>query len=285
MSEPLFPEIESYIEKEGMLNKLKGNQAQIYRILGQGSSKSKELNMQPATIERKMEVDSFKVLQEAGVPVKVRDEVAAIRKELAQELDQLKKDETQKRLASQVLRSLTGVKSGNKDNRFFAGRLILTSNKGGTEWAWSLTSYYPIISNIPPDPLYIEKAYWAAEKLLTEIILAPDVFETRLNLAWLLARHFSIGDKVLIVDVARMYKVASQENKFWSNPKKGTFVEQFDAAFTANLIAWLKQPGEKSYSFAPATLHQAHGKNTKAFYLPGNAEGTQTRPVIYIDKK
>ena len=106
-----------------------------------------------------------------------------------------------------------------------------------------------------------------------------------MDLAWTLACHFSPGDKILIVDVARMYKIAGQNEKFWAAPKKTSFVDLVDAAFIANLINWLKQSEDKRYSFASATLHQAHGRRSKAFFLPANAEGTQTRPVIYIAKK
>jgi len=285
MADSLFPLVEQYIEKEGLLNKLKGHQAQIYRILGQGNTRAKGLDLSPATIERKMELVAFKPLQDAQVPKLVWDEVCRVRKELESEFSFLKKVEEQKKLANQVLQGLGISQRGVKDNRFFAGRLILSCDNSGKSWMWSLTPHYPILENIPPDAQYILKAYEAAEELLKEMLLKPDVFEDRLQLSWLIARHFSPGEKILIVDVARMYKVAGQPEKFWSSPKKGTFVELVDAAFIANLINWLKQPGERSFSFSQATLHQAHGKNTKAFFLPTNAEGTQTRPVIYIDRK
>ncbi|MCK9264438.1 MAG: hypothetical protein M0R18_11545 [Deltaproteobacteria bacterium] len=285
MSDTLFPEVERYIEEVGMLNKLKGHQAQLYRILGQGRTRSKELDLPPAVIERKMELVAFKPLQEPEIPTPVKSEIEEVRKNLESELARLKKAEEQKKLANQVLRQLQGINCGIKDNRFFAGRLILSSEKGGKEWTWSLTPYYPIIANIPPDPAYIANAFVSAEKVLQDIILPPEIFETKLHLAWQLARHFTIGEKVLIIDVARMYKVAGQPDRFWNAPKKGTFVDMVDAAFIANLINWLKHPGGKAFSFAQATLHQAHGRNAKAFYLPVNVEGTQTRPVIFMEKK
>ena len=43
MAKILFPIVEKYIEENDLLSKLKGNQAQLYRILGQGKTKSKEL--------------------------------------------------------------------------------------------------------------------------------------------------------------------------------------------------------------------------------------------------
>ena len=119
MPNQLFPEVEKFIEQAGLLNKLKGNQAQLYRILGQGQTKSKELDMPPAEIERKMELVTFKPLQDETVPLAVKAEIESVRRSLDNDLAALKKDEVQKRLANQVLRGLEGIKTGIKDNRFF----------------------------------------------------------------------------------------------------------------------------------------------------------------------
>ena len=287
MPEPLFPEVEKFIVDTGMLNKLKGNQAQLYRILGQGKTKSKELDMPPAEIERKMELVAFKTLKSKDVPSNVREEIDAVKRSLDSELANLTKRDVQKRLANQTLRSLTNIKSGIKDNHFFAGRLILVADKAGKNWSWCLTPHYPIIAKIPPDPEYIAKSYYEAEKLLGEIIMPAEAFDVRLDLAWKLARHFSSGENVLIVDVARMYKVTGQPEKFWNTPKKGNFVDLPDAAFIANLINWRRQSGFKKTDFklAQATVHQALGPKAKVFYMPSNTEGTQTRPVVYITKR
>jgi hypothetical protein len=283
---PLFPEVERYIVDQEMIKKFGGgNQAQLYRILGQGQTKSKELDLPPANIERKMELVTCKPLQNTDLPAAVLAEVKAVHVSLETELTNLKKVDVQKSLSNQVLRSLVGVKSGFKDNQFYAGRLILCSDKAGVKWSWSLTPYCPIIANIPPDPIYLGKAYAMAEILLDDLIMSPEIFETRLTLAWTLARHFSVGDRALIIDVARMYKIAGQPEKFWNSPQKSNYADIPDGAFIANLINWMKQPGEKTYSFVQATLHQAHGKNAKVYYLPSNAEGTSTRPVVYIEKK
>lgn len=287
MPEPLFPEVQKFITDTDMLNKLKGNQAQLYRILGRGKTKSKELDMAPAEIERKMEIVAFKPLKSKDVPPDVRNEVDAVKRSLDGELADLKKRDTQKRLANQTLRSLTDVKSGTKDNQYYAGRLILVADKAGKNWSWRLTPYYPIISNIPPDPEYLGKSYYEAEKLLGEIIMPAEKFDIRLNLAWMLARYFSSGENVLIIDVARMYRITGQPEKFWNTPKKGNFVDLPDAAFIANLINWRRQSGFKKTDFklAQATVHQALGPKAKVFYMPSNTEGTQTRPVVYITKR
>ncbi len=283
----LFPEVEKYIEEQGMVMKFGGgNQAQLYRILGQGKTKSKKLDLPPADIERKMELVACRLFQSPDLPAAVQDEVKRVKLSLENELEGLKKSEVKKRLANQVLRGLTDVQTGTKDNQFYAGHLILLCDNSGVKWAWSQTPHYPLIDNIPPDPEYLEKAYRFAKTMLDELIMQPDIFETRLTLAWFLARHFSIGERVLIVDVARMYKIAGQADKFWNTPQKSNYTDIPDGAFIANLIHWMRQPCEKKkYSFVPATLHQAHGKNAKVYYLPSNAEGTQTRPVVYIEKK
>ncbi|MDB4303868.1 hypothetical protein N9934_03660, partial [Desulfosarcina sp.] len=207
MADQLFPIVERYISDTDMLNSLKGNQAQLYRIIGQGQTKSKDLDMPPAKIERKMELVAFKPLKKKDNPPEVKAEIEEARRSLDIELASLKKRDVQKRLANQTLRILDGVKSGTKDNQFFAGRLVLVTDKAGKNWSWCLTPHYPIISKIPPDPEYISKGYFAAEKLLEEIIMPAEIFDVRLNLAWGMARHFAPGDKVLIVDVARMYKI------------------------------------------------------------------------------
>jgi len=287
MPDLLFPAVERYIAETDMLNKFKGNQAQIYRIIGQGKTKSKELEFPPTDIERKMELISFKPLKGKNIPGDVRKEIETVKQSLDIELAKLKKNDVQKRLSNQTLRSLEDVKTGMKDNHFFAGRLILVTDKAGKNWSWCLTPHYPIISNIPPDTKYLVNSYYEAEKLLHEIIVSGDIFDIRLNVAWNLAKRFSTGDNVLIIDVARMYKIAGQSDKFWNSPKKGNFVDLPEAAFIANLINWRRQSGFEKTDFilAQATMQQALSKNAKVFYMPSNNEGTQTRPVVYITKR
>ena len=286
MAEQLFPEVEKYILDSDMLNKLKGNQAQLYRILGQGKTKSKELELLPSEFERRLELVAFKPLKGKEIPENVKKEIEAVKSSLDQDLARLKKRDVQKRLANQTLRSLTDVKTGMKDNHFFAGRLILVTERSGKNWAWSLTPYYPIISKIPPDAEYLAKSYYLAEKAINDIVIPAEIFDIRLKLAWQLARHFSRGDNVLIIDVSRLYKFAGQPEKFWKNPKKGNFLDFPDAAFIANLINWRRQAGitKTNFKLTQATVHQALGPKAKAFYMPTNMEGTQTRPVVYMTK-
>jgi len=288
MATQLFPETEKYIAEKDLINKHRGNQAQLFRILGQGTTKSKELELPPAEIERKMELVGFKLLQnDPETPQVVKSEIAQVREELDKELVSLKKREFRKRLSNQTLRLLEGIKSGFKDNLFFAGRLVLLSDKAGINWSWCLTQHYPIITKIPPDPEYMMKSYHEAEKVLKALILSAQKFNFSLNLAWMLARQFSKSDNVLIIDVARMYKIAGQQEKFWNTPKKGNFIDLPEAAFIANLINWRRNndKGKTEFDFAQATVQQALGKDAKVFYMPSNAEGTQARPVSYIKKR
>lgn len=284
----LFPEVEKYITETDMLNKFKGNQAQLYRILGQGTTKAKGLELPPATIERKMELVGFKLLHgDSKISTIVKSEIDRVRIELDKELATLKNREVRKKLANQTLRSLEGVKTGFKDNLFFADRLVLIHDKAAVNWSWCLTQHYPIISKIPPDSDYLVKSFYEAEKLLQELILPANKFDFCLNIAWTLARQFSKSDNVLIVDVARMYKIAGQQDKFWNTPKRGNFVDLPEAAFIANLINWRRHPGKDKteFDFTQATVHQALGKNARVFHMPSNAEGTQARPVSYIKKR
>jgi hypothetical protein len=288
MATQLFPETEKYIAEKDLINKHRGNQAQLFRILGQGTTRSKELELPPAEIERKMELVGFKLLQnDPETPQVVKSEIAQVREELDKELVSLKKREFRKRLSNQTLRLLEGIKSGFKDNLFFAGRLVLLSDKAGINWSWCLTQHYPIITKIPPDPEYMMKSYHEAEKVLKALILSAQKFNFSLNLAWMLARQFSKSDNVLIIDVARMYKIAGQQEKFWNTPKKGNFIDLPEAAFIANLINWRRNndKGKTEFDFAQATVQQALGKDAKVFYMPSNAEGTQARPVSYIKKR
>jgi hypothetical protein len=287
MADKLFPIVEKYIEDNNLYRKMKGNEGQLYRIQGLGKTKAKGLDFAPAEIERKMELVSFKAFEDSKIPLDVKEEIADVRRSLENETAELKKYDVQRRMSNQVLRGLDNVQCGNKDNHFYAGRLILKVDKSGKNWAWCMTSYYPIISNIPPDIDYITKSYYEAERLLSKIIIPAELFDHKLNLAWTLASRFSQSDKILIIDVARMYKIAGQSDQFWNQPKKSNYVDLPEAAFIANLINWRRQMGvEKSeFTLSQATMHQTIGPNAKVFYMPSNPEGTQTRPVIYITKR
>ena len=75
----------------------------------------------------------------------------------------------------------------------------------------------------------------------------------------------------MLIDVARMFKVASQSEKFWKEPKKQYFKDVADGAFVAN-IAKAREMIRDRYELVPAAIHQAQGKSAKAFFF------RQTRP-------
>lgn len=175
--------------------------------------------------------------------------------------------------------------AGQKDGQYYAGQFVLVSDKAGTNWAWSLTKHYPIISKIPPDADYVVEAHAVAEASVRALVLPPEVFEQRLALSHAMARVLSGTDDVLIQDVARMYRVAAQSDRFWSSPAKRLFEDVPDGAFVANISAWRRTRPDNGFNFVGATLNQSLGANAKSFYLPTNPEGTMTRPVIYLRRE
>jgi len=282
----LFPIFEQFVLDNNLLNNAKGSlAAKLPRIMGQGKTKAEGLTLPPAPIERKLELISLIRSQEMEFPDSVRTELEKIKAEVDEQYARLRSSEGIRELAIQVLRRMPSP-AGQKDNSYYAGRLVLLPVSRGTTWCWSVTPYYPLVSKIPPDVEYIEKGFTAAQELLDRLIMPPATFENRLRLSWTIARHFSETDDVLIIDVARMFKIASQEERFWNSPKRQSFVDMPEAAFIVNLLNWRRsrEPSEVDFEFVRATLHQAHGQKAKVFYMPQNPEGTQVTPVIYLRK-
>lgn len=284
---PLFPAIERFVERTGLLANAKGIlAARLPRILGQGQTRAEGLDMPPATIERQQELLALTLPEEAARHADVQAEIAAARHAIAAHAEQMRNPDTRRRFALQVLHRLDGVSSGIKDNQFYAGRLVLGPDKSGQNWAWSMTPHYPVIDKIPADIDYVVAAYTASEKIVERWTLPVDRFFDRLTLAWSIARHFGEGENVFIADVARVFKVAAQDERFWSNPYRRNFTDIPDAVFIANLINWRRHrdtaASSESFALVPATLNQAHGPKSRAYYVPSNAEGTTVRPMIYI---
>lgn len=279
---PLFPCFERYAAERRLLEIAKGSMAaKLPRILGQGKTRAEGLDLPPAPIERRQELISLPL--DGTIPPEVQKEIASVRRFIEAEQEALRRSEGVRRFATSVLKELK-VAAGFKDNQFYAGRLVLVSDKSGMNWSWSLTPYYPIVSKIPPDLTYVVMAHSTAERILEDTTLSVDSFHQRLALAWAMARQFSSSDDVLITDVARMYKVAGQDDRFWSTPARRNFSDIPEGVFIANLINWRRSrpSGGDSFEFVPATLNQAHGPKSKAFFMPVNPEGTQVRPVIYL---
>jgi hypothetical protein len=260
--------------------------AKLPRILGQGRTRAEGLDLPPAPIERRLTLAGLDLPSTFHVPPEVETEIREAKREAERELDAMKRPEAAKRFAVGVIKQLQGRlgqdAAGQKDGQYYAGRFVLVSDKAGANWSWGLTKYYPVISKIPPDMEYVVHAHAAAEASVQALVLPPEDFERRLALSYAMARVFSDNEDVLIQDVARMYKVAAQSDKFWSSPAKRLFEDVPDGALIANILSWRRSRPDSGFTFVPATLNQSLGAKAKAFYLPTNPEGTMTRPVIYL---
>ena len=288
-SNSLFPAFEAFAERH-LFGKVSGSlSAKLPRIVGQGKTRAEGLDMPPAPIERKLTLGSLELPHGLAIPTDVEAEIREARLEAERELGAMKRPEMANRFAVGVIKRLQTTlgagAAGQKDGQYYAGQFILVSDKAGANWAWSLTKHYPIVSKIPPDADYLVAAHAAAEAAVQALLLPPEVFEQRLTLSHAMARVFGGSDDVLIQDVARMYRVAAQSDKFWSSPAKRLFEDVPEGALIANISAWRRSRPESGFTFVPATLNQSLGANARAFYLPTNAEGTMTRPVIYLRRE
>lgn len=287
----LFPAFERFVERTGLRANATGIlAARLPRILGQGQSRADGLDMPPATIERQQELLALTLPEEAATDSEVQAEIAEAGRAVEAYAEQMRHPENRRRFAMEVLHRLEGVATtGVKDNQFFAGRLILVPDKSGQNWSWSMTPHYPVIAKIPADIEYVLSGYAASERIVDKWTLPVDRFLDRLTLAWTMARHFSDSDSVLIADVAKLFKIAAQDDRFWSSPARRNFEDVPEAVFIVNLINWRRHKGEAesrdSFELVPATLNQAHGPKSRAFFVPGNAEGTTVRPMIYIRRR
>lgn len=291
MNSPLFPAFEKFVERNRLLDNAKGIlAARLPRILGQGRTRAEGLDMAPAAIERQQELIALSLPADIALDPAVEEEVQKASRIVKLHVERMQSAENRRRFALEVLQKLDGISTGVKDNQFYAGRLILVSDGQGLNWAWSMTPHYPVIGKIPADVEYVMCAYTAAEQIVEKWTLPVEIFLDRLRLAWAIARHFE--DKradVLIADVARVYKVAAQNERFWNTPARRNFEDVPDAVFIANLINWRRNRDAVkqgvSFELVPATLNQAHGPNARAFFVPDNPEGTVVRPMIYMRRE
>ena len=284
----MFEEFSKFAEAEKLLSKkLTGVlDAKIPRILGQGKTKAVGLELPPAPIERKQELISLEQAKDFLLPDNVLREIQSVRESLQRELKELCSEEGARSLASKVIRSLEVQPQGIKNNYFFVGKFLLIPDKKKLTWSWTITPHYPIIEKIPPDLEYLAKAYSAAEVKLAQMLMAPEEFESKLEMSWQMAQHITQGDQILLSDVARMFVVAAQDSRFWNSPQKRYFADIPEASFIANLLQYKREyrtPEGQKFEFVPATLNDAYRKNV--YYLPLDNEGTQTRPYTYMIRK
>jgi hypothetical protein len=288
--EGVFPNFIRYVQESGLADKAKGNlSAKIPRILGQGKSRADRLDLPPALIERKQELATFVFPDGWDPPAEVLAEIEQAKQDIGALRIELLKGEAIRRLAVGTIQRIGGPTgyAGQQDGHYYADQLILSPEKGGMEWSWSITPHYPIIKGIPPDLEYLFQAFEQARRQVREVTMPEQFFEKTLSLAWGIARHFSDTDDVLVLEVMKMFRVAAQDERFWQAPQKKFFTDFPEGHFVVNLINWRLKSQESGalFEFVPATLHQASGKDSKVFYLPMNRTGTEVRPMVYMRKR
>ncbi len=282
----MFPAFTRFVDETGLADKAKGNLSkQIPRILGQGTTKTIGMDRPPAPIERKIELASLAFPEGFAPSPEVDQEVKAAKADVALVEADFQRDEGRRRFATACLKLIDASPSGVKDGQFYAGCLILKDTKKGMEWSWRVTPHYEIVGRIPPDEQYVALAYQAALTRIHQLTLAPEEFEDKLELSWMMARHLHKVDDVPLIDVMKMYRVAGQNGRFWQAPKRLTFKDLPDAAFALSLIAWRRRaiPETSKFEFVPATLHQTKG--AQVFFMPMNAEGTEVRPMVSLRRR
>ena len=286
----LFPDFAEFMEETGLVANARGIMAaRLPRILGQGKTRADGLDMPPALIERQQELIALTLPKEVAYRPAVVREIQAAKRAVKEHAERMRHPDIRRRFALQALSRLEGVRTGNRDNQFFAGRFVLVSDRSGQSWAWSMTRHYPVIDKIPADIQYVVGGFHAAHQAVDKWTLPVEVFLDRLTLAWDIAKQFTRNDDVLIADVARLFKIAVQKSRFWAKPSRRNFEDVPEAVFIANLINWR---GHRSsfgqsdfFDLIPATLNQAHGTKAHPFFVPSNPEGTVVRPMIYIRRK
>ena len=285
-SPQLFPELERFVQENRLLENKKGILAvRIPRVLGRGRTAADGLALPPAEIERKRELLTLTLPPEADSDAGVQREIDEAREFVREHDERMRHPDEQRRFVLQALREVPEDKTGNKNNHFFAGRLVLVPEKGGKSWSWSMTPHYPVIAKIPSDIGYVVHAYEASERIVEECMMPVETFIDRLALAWGMAQHFGKNKNVLIADVAKFFKIAAQGDRFWRSPARRNFSDVPEAVFIANLINWKRNRASgptAKFELVPATLNQAHGTKSRVFYVPSNPEGTSVQPMIYI---
>ena len=284
--EDLFPALRQLVEQRGWLLSSRGAPLiKLQRILGLGHTRAKGLEFTPAPVERKQEYSTLKWPRDDTPPgPDVMKERAEVKQEIEALVRRMRNPDHQRRFALEVLHELEEEQKGKKDNQFYAGHFVLTPDKSGMNWSWGITRHYPIIESIPPDVDYVRKAFRMAGEAVDERILPPEQFAHCLRLAWTMARQFSKGEDVLIARVAQTFKIAFQNRSFWEKPARRNFNDVPEGIFIANLIQWRRQGGSADLPFdlVPATLNQTRGQ---PFYVPGNPEGTEVKPMIFIRRR
>jgi hypothetical protein len=287
--EQLYPAFAEFVRATRLLEKLKGGDTpvRVMRILGQGKTRAEGLKLEypPAPIERSMELaklDLSKIaaLKGTQVPSTVTAEIQSAKALIDAEVRRLKAPDGWERMARQCL-ALLPQPNGLKDGHFFAGRCLLQFDRKAASWSWTFTQHYALVSKIPSDVDYIVRAFESAKAALQDLILPPEQFMDKLELAWKMASHLSKSDQVLLREVARLFLVAGQPESFWKDLRRQNFQDLPNGLFAASMASAKRELMER-FVLEPATLNQSHGAAAVAYFLPKNEEGTQTLPYSYI---
>jgi hypothetical protein len=284
-----FPAFAEFVRTNRLLEKIKGGDTpvRIMRILGQGKTRAEGLKLEypPAPIERSMELaklDLSKIaaLKGVQVPPSVDAEIQTAKRYIDEEARRLKAPDGWEKMARQCLAQMP-QSNGFKDGYFFAGQCLLQFDKKAMTWSWTFTQHYSLVSKIPSDIDYIVRAFESAKAALRELILPPEQFMDKLELAWKIASHLAKSEQVLLREVARVFLVAGQPDSFWKDLRRQNFQDLPHGLFAASMASAKRELLAK-FALEPATLNQSHGAGAIAYFLPKNDEGTQTIPYSYI---
>lgn len=284
-----YPAFAEFVRANRLLEKIKGGDipVRIMRILGQGKTRAEGLKLEypPAPIERslelaKLDLSKISALKGVQVPAAVDAEIQVAKRHTQDEAQRLKAPDGWERTARQCLAHLPQP-NGFKDGYFFAGQCLLQFDKKTLTWSWTFTQHYALVSKIPSDVDYISRAFESAKAALQELILPPDQFMEKLELAWKMASHFAKSEQVLLRDVARLFLITGQPDSFWRDLRRQNFQDLPQGLFAASM-ANAKRELLSRFALEPATLNQSHGAGAVAYFLPKNDEGTQTMPYSYI---
>jgi len=284
----LFPEFEAFANQTQLADRLKGGNLPVlvHRVLGHGATAAdmpgKELPS--SEFERRQTLARLNISKLAAAtklefPANVLAEAESVREAFDRQAAAYAAPGGTDRFAAEVLSKIdiSPEKKGRSNDRFFAGGLLLVVDAAGLAVSWSLTQYYPMVSKIPLEVAYVVEAFHRAQQAYQDLVLDVESFMSRLDLAVRISSQRAKRDEVLLKDVASAYVVACQAKDFWASPQKKAFVDVPPAAFVANFSKHRATVGT-TYELKPAVLHESHGPNAIAFFLPSDQEGTSTRP-------
>lgn len=283
LNDSMFPAFRRMVERVPALKNPRGAFfKRLPRILGQGRTRARNFDAPPSPWERQLELVNLQLPTGVTYSEDVAAEIDAARAALEEVRASLATLEGRRRFAEAALARipLPEERKGLKDDTWFAGRLVLLSGGGGLGWSWGLTVRHAVISDLPPDVDYVARAYPHAEAIVSESLLEPEAFAERLQLALRMTRAINgtRQGEVALCDVERMFRLASQRDRFWSSPSRANFVDVPESVFVANFMVHSNDDLRRRFELIPARREDLK----KALYLPTNPEGTAVAPFVAI---